>query len=115
MSVVDWPVPLRSVVFVLPRVPDAPPSPVRARLHRSPSRPSATRRQEGAPVRFLRLGARAFIPMALAGALFLSLAPATPVAAASPAPRRTEAQQIIRIAKHHIGARYRWGAMGPRR
>ena len=66
-------------------------------------------------MRFLRLGARAFIPMALAGALFLSLAPATPVAAASPAPRRTEAQQIIRIAKHHIGARYRWGAMGPRR
>jgi cell wall-associated NlpC family hydrolase len=52
--------------------------------------------------------------MALAGALFLSLAPATPVAAAT-YPRRTEAQQIIRIAKHHIGARYRWGSMGPRR
>jgi len=64
-------------------------------------------------VRFLFMGARAFIPVALAGALFFSLAPATPVDAATPAPR-TEAQQIIRIAMHHRGAHWRYGANGPR-
>lgn len=59
----------------------------------------------------LTMGARAFIPMALAGAVLLSLAPTTPVAAASP---KTEAQQIIKIAKHQLGDPWRYGANGPK-
>lgn len=59
------------------------------------------------------MGARAFIPVALAGAVLLSLAPSTaaPVAAAEP---KTEAQQIIAIAKKQIGDPWRHGATGPR-
>ena len=56
------------------------------------------------------LGARAFIPLVFAGLLLVGLAPATPVAASV---ARTEAQQIIRIAMHHIGDPWRYGAMGP--
>ena len=58
----------------------------------------------------LSMGARAFIPVALAGAVLLGLAPSTPAAAASP----TEAQQIITIAEQHLGAPWRFGATGPR-
>jgi len=61
-------------------------------------------------LRFLSMGARAFIPMALAGAVLFSFAPAR-VAAAAP---KTEAWQIIRIAMHHRGAHWRYGAEGPR-
>lgn len=59
------------------------------------------------------LGARAFIPMALAGAVLFTLAPATSgtVAAAEP---KTEAQQIISIAKAQVGDPWRYGAKGPR-
>lgn len=59
------------------------------------------------------MGARAFIPMALAGAVLFSIAPvtATPVAAAEPT---TEAQQIIAIARQQIGDPWRYGATGPR-
>jgi hypothetical protein len=59
------------------------------------------------------MGARAFIPMALAGAVLFSLAPttATPVSAAEPT---TEAQQIIAIARKQIGDPWRYGAKGPR-
>ena len=46
----------------------------------------------------------------LAGAVVLSLAPSTPVAAAAP----TEAQQIIAIARQQLGDPWRFGAMGPR-
>lgn len=56
------------------------------------------------------LGARAFIPLALAGVVLIGLAPASPVAAASP---RTEAQQIISIARQKIGDPWRYGATGP--
>jgi hypothetical protein len=58
------------------------------------------------------MGARAFIPMALAGAVLFTLAPstATPVSAAEPT---TEAQQIIRIAKKQIGDPWRYAASGP--
>lgn len=56
------------------------------------------------------LGARAFIPALLAGVVLIGLAPATPVAAATPT---TEAQQIIQIAKTKIGDPWRYGATGP--
>jgi hypothetical protein len=56
------------------------------------------------------MGARAFIPVALAGAIFLGLAPSTPVAAAGP---KTEAQQIIAIAKQQRGDPWHYGATGP--
>ena len=46
-------------------------------------------------MRTLHLGARAFIPVALAGAVLFSLAPSTPAAATI----TTEAQQIVRIAQ----------------
>ena len=56
------------------------------------------------------MGARAFIPLALAGAVLFSLAPSAPVAAST----TTEAQQIIRIAKAQLGDPWRYGAAGPR-
>jgi hypothetical protein len=62
-------------------------------------------------LRTLSLGARAFIPVALAGAVILTLAPASPASAATPT--STEARQIIRIAHQQIGDRYRYGARGP--
>ena len=58
----------------------------------------------------LRSGARAFIPVALAGAILISLAPSTPAAAAEPT---TEAQQIIKIAEAKLGDPWRFGAIGP--
>lgn len=61
-------------------------------------------------MRTLRMGARAFIPLALAGAVLFSLAPSAPVAAST----TTEAQQIIRIAKAQLGDPWRYGATGPR-
>ena len=96
----------------LSRVSDAPSSCSCARgsIH-SPSRPSAPAGRKEQRLRSLSMGARAFIPVALAGAALLSLVPATPVAAASP---RTEAQQIIRIAMQHRGAHWHYGAAGPR-
>jgi hypothetical protein len=57
------------------------------------------------------MGARAFIPVALAGAILLGFAPSTPVAAAGP---KTEAQQIIKIAMQQRGDPGRYGATGPR-
>ena len=59
------------------------------------------------------LGARAFIPLALAGAVLFTLAPSTasPVDAAGP---KTEAQQIIKIAKKQIGDPWRYAATGTR-
>jgi hypothetical protein len=64
-------------------------------------------------LRTANLGARAFIPVALIGAVLLSLAPSTaaPASAASP---KTEAQQIITIAKQQRGDPWRHGATGPR-
>lgn len=56
------------------------------------------------------LGARAFIPVALAGVVLLGLAPSTPVAAAAP---QTEAQKIIQIATTRLGDAWRFGASGP--
>ena len=56
------------------------------------------------------LGARAFIPVVFAGILLLGLAPTTPVAASEP---QTEAQQIIAIARNHLGDPWRLGATGP--
>lgn len=56
------------------------------------------------------MGARAFIPVALAGAILLGLAPSTPVAAAGP---QTEAQQIINVAMQQRGDPWRYGATGP--
>jgi cell wall-associated NlpC family hydrolase len=56
------------------------------------------------------LGARAFIPVALAGAILFSIAPSTPAAAAT---YTTEAQQIVAIAKAQRGDPWRYGASGP--
>ncbi|MFL5674092.1 MAG: C40 family peptidase [Chloroflexota bacterium] len=56
-----------------------------------------------------RMGARAFIPLALAGAVLFSLAPSSPAAAST----TTEAQQIINIAKAQLGDPWRYGATGP--
>jgi hypothetical protein len=61
-------------------------------------------------LRNLSFGARTFIPVALAGAVILSLAPATTVSAAQPT---AESQQIIRIAKQQLGDPWRHGAIGP--
>ena len=57
-----------------------------------------------------RMGARAFIPAALAAAILFSLAPSSPAAAAT---STTEAQQIIRIARAQLGDPWRYGASGP--
>jgi cell wall-associated NlpC family hydrolase len=57
-----------------------------------------------------QLGARAFIPVALAGAILFSIAPSTPAAAAT---YTTEAQQIVAIAKAQRGDPWRYGASGP--
>lgn len=62
-------------------------------------------------MRTLYLGARAFIPVALAGAVLFSLAPSSPAAAADPT--STEAAQIIRIARLQLGDPWRYGATGP--
>ncbi len=58
------------------------------------------------------MGARAFIPVALVGAVLLTLAPGAtpPVSAAEP---KTEAQQIIAIARKQIGDPWRHSASGP--
>jgi cell wall-associated NlpC family hydrolase len=61
-------------------------------------------------LRTLHMGARAFIPVALAGAVLFSIAPSTPAAATT---TTTEAQQIVRIAKAQIGDPWRYGASGP--
>ena len=61
-------------------------------------------------MRTLPLGARAFIPVALAGAVLFSLAPSTPAAAAT---ITTEGQQIVQIARWQIGDPWRYGASGP--
>ena len=61
-------------------------------------------------MRTLHLGARAFIPVALAGAILISTAPTTPAAAAT---YTTEAQQIVAIAKAQRGDPWRYGASGP--
>ena len=63
-------------------------------------------------MRVLKLGARAFIPAALAASILVGTVPASPVEAAGPRPG-SEAAQIIRIAKAQVGDRYRYGAMGP--
>ena len=59
------------------------------------------------------MGARAFIPAALVGAVFLSLAPGAAGTAEAAKPR-TEADQIVAIAKKQIGDPWRYGANGPR-
>ncbi len=58
-----------------------------------------------------RMRPRAFIPTALVWAALLSVTPPAPVSAA--VPTRTEAQQIIAIAKRQLGDHWRAGAMGP--
>jgi cell wall-associated NlpC family hydrolase len=57
------------------------------------------------------MAARALAAVALAGAVLFSLAPTTPAAAAT---FRTEADQIIHIARNQIGDPWRSGADGPR-
>ncbi len=60
-------------------------------------------------MRTLHMGARAFIPVALAGAILFTLAPSTPAAATT----TTEAQQIVQIARTKLGDPWRYGAAGP--
>ena len=64
-------------------------------------------------MRTATLGARAFIPVALVGAVLFTLAPSTATPASAAAPK-TEAQQIIKIAKKQIGDPWRYGANGPK-
>jgi len=59
-------------------------------------------------LRFPIPGARAFVPAALAVALFISAAP-SPAAAAEP----SEAAQVISHAKAQLGDPWRYGASGP--
>jgi NlpC/P60 family/Bacterial SH3 domain len=59
------------------------------------------------------MGARAFIPVALAGAVLLTLAPGAAGTAAAYEPSRNEGQQIVRIAKAQRGDPWRFGATGP--
>ena len=56
-------------------------------------------------------GARALVSSALVWAVLVSASPAATVSAAAP---RTEAQQIIAVAKRQIGDQWRAGAIGPR-
>jgi cell wall-associated NlpC family hydrolase len=56
------------------------------------------------------MGARAFIPVALAASILVTLAPSAPVAAST---TTTEAAQIIRIARAQLGDPWRYGAAGP--
>ena len=60
-------------------------------------------------MRTLPMGARAFIPVALAGAVLFSLAPTTPASAAI----TTEGQRIVQFAKWQVGDPWRYGASGP--
>jgi hypothetical protein len=69
--------------------------------------------QEGATLRTPTMGARAFIPMALAGAVFLTLVPAVAGTVSAAEPSRNEGQQIVRIAKAQRGDPWRYGANGP--
>ncbi len=55
------------------------------------------------------LGARAFIPIALAGAVLFSVAPSTPTTASA----TTEGQQIASIARAQVGDPWRYAASGP--
>lgn len=64
-------------------------------------------------MRTLTLGARAFIPMALAGAVILTITPGTSGSAAAAEPT-TEAQQIIQIARAQVGDPWRYATQGPR-
>ena len=64
-------------------------------------------------MRVLSLGAKAFIPAALAVSLLASSAPAAPASAYTALVPGSEAAQIIKIAKAQVGDRYRYGAMGP--
>ncbi len=57
------------------------------------------------------MGARALVSTALVWAVLVSAVPPATVAAASPP--RTEAQQIIAIAKRQLGDHWRSGAIGP--
>ena len=57
-----------------------------------------------------KMGARAFIPVALAASILVTLAPSAPVAATT---TTTEAAQIIRIARAQLGDPWRYGAAGP--
>ena len=59
------------------------------------------------------LGARAFIPVALTGAVLLTLAPGLAGTASAAEPSRNEGQQIVRIAKAQRGDPWRYGATGP--
>lgn len=56
-------------------------------------------------------GARALVSSALVWAVLVSALP--PATAAAAAPARTEAQQIIAIAKRQLGDHWRSGAIGP--
>jgi cell wall-associated NlpC family hydrolase len=56
-----------------------------------------------------KLGARAFIPLALAATILIGIAPSTPASATY----ATEAQQIVRIARAQLGDPWRYGATGP--
>ena len=91
-------VPAMSPRSVPPPVPHRPSPFLRACPRASPPvAPPARRsgRKEHHCARYT-LGARAFIPVALAGAVLFSLAPSTPAAAAT---ITTEGQQIVRIAR----------------
>ena len=59
------------------------------------------------------MGARAFIPAALVGAVLLSLAPGAAGTAEAAKPK-TEADQIIAIARQQLGDPWRYGANGPK-
>jgi len=59
----------------------------------------------------LHLGARAFTPIAFAGAIILNLALSSPAAAAEPT--MTQAARIIHIADSKLGDPWRFGAIGP--
>src|SRR5919205_2259669 len=61
-------------------------------------------------------GTRALIPMALSGAIALTVAPAAlapQTVATVAAADVTEADQIVRIARAQVGDPYRYGAEGP--
>ena len=60
-----------------------------------------------------RLRARVLV-LALVATAVIGLAPSTTPAAAAATPIRTEAQQIIAIARAQLGDRFRMAAVGPR-
>ena len=71
-------------------------------------------RQEGVKLRFLGPRLRAAVVSVLAAATLITAQPSAPAVEAAEPKVPTPAAEVIAEARSHLGARYRWGAEGPR-